>query len=92
MKDIIFQNENGCWVSEAVQLTGNQIVIHLEFPESSKHRGVSLSQSITGDKFAPFCSESYVSSVWEKNITGGISGQYIKIRCTVEPIIAKYLE
>lgn len=92
IRNINFTKSNGQYVSENIQLTNGTACVHLEFSGKSRNRCITLLQSIDGNVFVPFDYNSYVSAAWEKNISGGISGQYIRIECTAEPVVAKYLE
>lgn len=92
IRNINFTKSNGQYVSENIQLTNGTACVHLEFSGKSRNRCITLLQSIDGNVFVPFDYNSYVSVGWEKNISGGIPGQYIRMECTSEPVVAKYLE
>lgn len=92
IKEISFSSQNGQFVSEAIRLSNGTACIHLEFADKSKNRCVSLLQSIDGNVFVGFDYNSYVGKAFEKNVSGGIPGQYIRIECTTEPAVAKILE
>lgn len=92
IKNINFIKSNGQYVSDGIQLTNGSACLHLEFSGKTRNRCVTLLQSIDGTVYVPFDYNSYILNAWEKNINGGIPGQYIRIECTSEPVVAKYLE
>lgn len=92
IKEFSFSSRDGQFISEAIQLSNGNACIHLEFANKSKNRCVSLYQSIDGNVFVSFDYNSYVGKAFEKNVSGGIPGQYIQVQCTSEPIVAKILE
>ena len=92
IRNIIFSKIDGQFVSESIQLAGGSSCLHLEFFGKVRNRCITLLQSIDGDVFIPFDYNSYVAVAWEKNITVGIPGQYIRVECTTEPEVAKFLE
>lgn len=92
IKEISFSNQNGLFISEPIQLTNGIACIHLEFANKIRNRCITLYQSIDGGVFVPFDYSSYVGKAFEKNVSGGIPGQYIQVQCTSEPTVAKILE
>lgn len=94
LKSINFSQQGEEFVSSAIQLSNGNVVIHLEFSgENAENQQVHLAQSITGSKFHVFDSQrKCVNGVYEKNVTGGMAGQYIKVICHSMPTLAQYLE
>lgn len=78
------------WVSDPILLTGVDIALHVEMERKGL---VKVLRSITGDKYVEsgsFSSDN--DGVAESNLTGGLDGQYIKLKVYSEPSLAGYIE
>lgn len=94
LKSIAFTQTGTEFISEAIKLATSNVVIHLEFAgENAENQQVHLAQSITNSRYHVFDTQKKcVNGIYEKNVTGGMPGQYIKVICNSKPSLAQYLE
>lgn len=92
LTDITFKKEGDSYVSTPFAVTGYAVGVHLDFAESTESNFVDLQQSCTGEGFCSFCLDVVKDQHYDKNILDVIPGQYIRIKTTLEPTTAKYLE
>lgn len=94
LRNIAFTQKETEFVSEAIKLTTGNVSVHLEFTgDNAENQQIHLAQSITNSKYHVFDTQrKCVNGVYEKNVTGGIPGQYIKVICHSMPSLAQCLE
>ena len=95
LQDLIFtKEEEGVYVSSPVQLKDN-IGIHIELPKATNNmvsgNTVSIFQSMTDTEYALTSFNNYVGNVFDRVLTGALTGMYIKIQCNQMPLVAKIL-
>ena len=95
LQDLNFtEQEEGVYESAPFQLN-DDCGIHIEMPPapegSFRGNSVQVFQSMTDTLYSSVDFSSYISTVYDKALTGVIPGMYIKIVCSQMPTMAKIL-
>lgn len=89
MQTISFTEQDGVWTSDPIRLSGGDIAVRVEMSRSGR---VEVQRSVTGDNFVVDGSfGSNGSGIAETNISGGVAGQFIRLRTFSEVLSAEYI-
>lgn len=89
MQTISFTGKDGIWTSSPIQLLGGDIAVRVEMSRPGR---VEVWRSVTGEKYVKdgsFGSDG--EGIAETNISGGVSGQFIKLQAFSEVLTAGYI-